>query len=123
MPGALAHGSTPTKVRSGIAASALLGLPGCDGPLSALTPTGRDAEEIAAIFWWMAGAGMLIWLMVMGWPCTPFAHLGRIPSCSACHGPASHAANETYPILDGQPTAYLRRQLLLFAAGERGGTQ
>lgn len=42
------------------------GLPGCDGPQSALEPAGRDAETIATLFWWMAGGAALIWMGVIG---------------------------------------------------------
>lgn len=38
----------------------------CDGPLSALSPTGEDAHTILQLFWWMVGGGTLIWLLVMG---------------------------------------------------------
>ncbi len=37
----------------------------CEGPFSALDPAGTHAEEIADLFWWMAGGGLLIWLLVM----------------------------------------------------------
>jgi len=47
----------------------------------------------------------------------------RIPPCSGCHGPAPHPLNDSYPLLEGQPVAYLRQQLELFADGTRGGTQ
>ena len=43
----------------------------------------------------------------------------KIPSCVDCHRPE---ANPAYPLLDGQPGAYLRRQLALFASGGRGGS-
>lgn len=44
----------------------------------------------------------------------------KVPSCSKCHQPASHS---TYPLLDGQPVPYLRRQMELFAGRRRGGTR
>lgn len=45
---------------------ALLALFGCDGPQSTLAPAGRDAALVADLFWWMAGGGSLVWLVVMG---------------------------------------------------------
>lgn len=39
---------------------------GCGGPQSALSPAGRDAESIAALFAWMTGGAVVIWLVVMG---------------------------------------------------------
>jgi cytochrome c553 len=47
----------------------------------------------------------------------------KVPACSDCHGPAPHPLNPGYPTLDGQPAAYLRQQIELFAAGTRGGTK
>ncbi|MBB3104236.1 cytochrome c oxidase subunit II [Azomonas macrocytogenes] len=41
-------------------------LSGCNGPQSALQPAGIEAERVAALFWWMTGGGILIWLVVMG---------------------------------------------------------
>lgn len=38
----------------------------CKGPFSTLDTAGGDAAEIAELFWWMAGGGTLIWLVVMG---------------------------------------------------------
>jgi cytochrome c oxidase subunit 2 len=37
---------------------------GCAGPQSALEPAGRDAAQIADLFWWMTGVGLLAWLAV-----------------------------------------------------------
>lgn len=48
-----------------LAAGALL-LAGCEGAQSTLAPAGRGAERIAVLFWWMAGAAVVIWLAVMG---------------------------------------------------------
>lgn len=39
---------------------------GCDGLQSTLTPAGRGAEQIATLFWWMFGGGVLIWCLVIG---------------------------------------------------------
>ncbi len=44
----------------------------------------------------------------------------KIPACLSCHDKA--AANPAYPKLSGQNSAYLRQQLLLFKAGNRGGS-
>jgi cytochrome c oxidase subunit 2 len=38
---------------------------GCGGPQSALEPGGRGAEDIAALFWWMTGGAILVWLGVV----------------------------------------------------------
>jgi cytochrome c oxidase subunit 2 len=40
-------------------------LAGCSGAQSALTPSGRDATRIAALFWWMTGGALLIWIFVV----------------------------------------------------------
>ena len=42
----------------------LVGLGGCDGPQSALDPAGRAAEQIARLFWVMAGGAAAVWLVV-----------------------------------------------------------
>lgn len=39
---------------------------GCDRQQSTLAPAGREAQQIADLFWWMFGAGALIWLFMMG---------------------------------------------------------
>ena len=44
----------------------LIALPGCAGQQSAMQPAGREAQQIANLFWWMAGAAALIWLVMMG---------------------------------------------------------
>ena len=46
--------------------TSLLLLSGCQGIQSALDPAGREAEQIAGLFWWMVGGATLIWLAVMG---------------------------------------------------------
>ncbi|HVS62623.1 MAG TPA: c-type cytochrome [Thermoanaerobaculia bacterium] len=55
------------------------------------------------------------------------AHLGlphqKVPSCADCHGPGDGPRNPRYPRLAGQDAEYLERQLHLFKAGVRGGTQ
>lgn len=44
----------------------------------------------------------------------------KIPACADCHTRASHPS---YPLLEGQPVHYLRRQIRLFAENRRGGTK
>jgi len=44
----------------------------------------------------------------------------KIPSCTGCHGPDR---SDTYPLLSGQPAAYLANQLTLFKRRHRGGTE
>jgi cytochrome c oxidase subunit 2 len=39
---------------------------GCQGMQSALDPAGREAEQIALLFWWMVGGVTVIWFGVMG---------------------------------------------------------
>lgn len=46
----------------------------------------------------------------------------EVPACAECHGPATTARHEAYPLLAGQPASYLRLQLQLFRNGERGGS-
>lgn len=38
---------------------------GCQGIQSSLAPAGRDAERVAALFWWMAGVALVIWAGVV----------------------------------------------------------
>lgn len=40
-------------------------LAGCDGPQSALQPAGEEADRIASLFWWMLGAGTVVWLVMI----------------------------------------------------------
>ena len=44
-----------------------------------------------------------------------------VPACLGCHGGSRR--NSIYPIIDGQHAEYLKTQLRLFAAGQRGGTR
>lgn len=44
---------------------AMAPLGGCEGPQSALHPAGVGAEQIANLFWWMAGIAALIWMVVI----------------------------------------------------------
>ena len=45
--------------------AAVLLLPGCGGPQSALSPAGLEAELIANLFWWMTAGAGIIWLGVL----------------------------------------------------------
>jgi cytochrome c553 len=47
----------------------------------------------------------------------------KVPACIECHGPSAVPKNPAYPILAGQPAAYLRLQLLLLQQGARGGSE
>ena len=38
---------------------------GCSGVQSALDPAGREAERIAALFWWMVAGAVVVWLGVV----------------------------------------------------------
>lgn len=42
-----------------------LGAVACENPTSTLDPAGRDAAEIARLFWWMAAGAAVIWVIVM----------------------------------------------------------
>jgi cytochrome c553 len=46
----------------------------------------------------------------------------RVPACASCHGPKRGPRRAAYPLLAGQPAAYLAQQLRLFHAGKRGGS-
>ena len=39
---------------------------GCSGPQSTLDPAGRQAEQLASLFWWMTAGVAIIWVAVMG---------------------------------------------------------
>ncbi|MEZ4421957.1 MAG: cytochrome c oxidase subunit II [Gemmatimonadota bacterium] len=38
----------------------------CAGPQSTLSPAGTDAEQIAMLWWWMAGGAAFVWCTVVG---------------------------------------------------------
>ncbi|MDS9468887.1 c-type cytochrome [Paracoccus sp. MBLB3053] len=61
--------------------------------------------------------------MTMTGPGAELAARGRgsVPSCRACHGPWPAPLNTAFPALAGQHGPYLRRQLLLWRDGPRGG--
>lgn len=46
---------------------------------------------------------------------------GRLADCGQCHGAGEHRAQAAYPYLAGQHGSYLRRQLVMFREGRRGG--
>src|SRR5687768_17113492 len=41
-------------------------LTGCGGVQSTLAPAGREAEQIADLFWWMTAGSVIVWLAVIG---------------------------------------------------------
>jgi cytochrome c553 len=45
----------------------------------------------------------------------------RVPACIECHDPAARRGKAEFPLLAGQPAAYLETQLALFRADHRGG--
>lgn len=47
-----------------IAIAAAIALCGCSGAQSSLAPAGREAERIAALFWWMTGGALVVWIAV-----------------------------------------------------------
>ena len=48
-----------------LALTALLSSGACGGIQSSLDPSGRDAENIAALFWWMTGGAVIVWVGVV----------------------------------------------------------
>ncbi|AHL77417.1 cytochrome C [Stutzerimonas stutzeri] len=46
-----------------------------------------------------------------------------VPSCVHCHGPKRSPRNPMYPGIAGQYSGYLKQQLELFTAGQRGGSE
>jgi len=42
-----------------------IAMTGCAGVQSALAPSGRDADRIASLFWWMTAAALIVWLFVV----------------------------------------------------------
>ena len=45
---------------------AIVLLTGCGGIQSTLDPAGYGAEQIARLFWWMAGGALIVWAFVIG---------------------------------------------------------
>ena len=46
----------------------------------------------------------------------------RVPACLECHSPGGRRGKPEFPLLAGQPAAYLELQLTLFRDGRRGGS-
>lgn len=44
---------------------------------------------------------------------------GRLPACTACHGPNGMGVGDTFPTLAGQPAAYIEEQLHAWQNGTR----
>lgn len=78
----------------------------CSGAQSALDPAGRGAEQISALFWWMAGGALVIWLAVVAL------------TLYALHSPQPHSERKATLLIVGGgfvvPTAILT-VLLVFA--------
>ena len=55
-----------SAARLGAVIGMALSVTACSPIQSALHPAGTDAAELATLFWFMSGAGALIWLVVMG---------------------------------------------------------
>ena len=53
-------------VRLGLIAGPSVFVTACSPIQSALHPAGADAAELATLFWFMTGAGAVIWVIVMG---------------------------------------------------------
>lgn len=45
--------------------AAVLALSSCGGVQSTLVPAGREAERIAALFWWMTAGALLVWAAII----------------------------------------------------------
>lgn len=56
------HHQMAMRVASRVALGGTLFLLGCNGTQSTLAPAGREAEQIARLFWWMAAGSVVIWL-------------------------------------------------------------
>jgi len=58
---------TPAQRRSSrlLLCACALWLAACGGVQSSLAPAGREAERIARLFWWMTGAGVIVWVSVI----------------------------------------------------------
>jgi cytochrome c oxidase subunit 2 len=41
-------------------------LAGCGGPQSTLDPAGQGADQIATLFWWLAGGATIVWFVTIG---------------------------------------------------------
>lgn len=46
--------------------AAALGVCGCQGAQSALSPAGRESAQIAELFYWMLGVAIVVWLLMLG---------------------------------------------------------
>lgn len=57
--------AAPNRHRRWSALAGTLLASGCTGVQSALAPSGRDAERIASLFWWMTGGGLVVWVFVV----------------------------------------------------------
>jgi cytochrome c oxidase subunit 2 len=49
---------------------------GCAGAQSSLSPAGRDADQLAALFWWMTAGALLVWAGVIALA----VHVVRVPA-------------------------------------------
>lgn len=55
----------PAWLRRCWVTAAVVWAAGCTGVQSALEPAGHDAGRIAALFWWMTGASIVVWAFVV----------------------------------------------------------
>jgi cytochrome c oxidase subunit 2 len=53
------------RSHAAMATVVLLGTAGCSGVQSALAPGGRQAADIAGLYWWMAIGSLIVWLGVV----------------------------------------------------------
>ncbi len=95
---------------SGIMQPIAVAVPPDDRPRLARLVAGPTVATVAP------GPAPLSRLVVTGDPARD------VPACAECHGPSDTPRDPRYPVVAGQPAAYVRLQLALFAEGRRGGT-
>ena len=54
-----------SRCLSWVAAAAAFATTSCTGVQSALAPSGREADRIASLFWWMTGGALVVWVFVV----------------------------------------------------------
>lgn len=61
-----AHQPAAAPIRASVLLLLVIVVGACEGPQSALTTAGRDAEAVARLWWWMAAGALVIWVAVVG---------------------------------------------------------
>ena len=70
----MTHGAPRPVHRCFATIAALLAacpMAGCSGVQSSLAPAGREADRLAALFWWMTAGALTVWVAViaLAWYC------------------------------------------------------